>query len=309
VARLAFSAATSPVGVTAIAAQQVTLGADQAAGQASAVGANRLRPPVLEIQGFGSSCCSGPGRLPALSAGGIVEEFSYRGLGANGQPLPYGPAASDLPLPLLGDRIAAQVWRLHRLTGQPVDVVAESEGTLGVDAMLARHPGVPLGSVVLLSPIVDPGQASYPAAGAGGPGVVPGGELRAVVAFIGGLSPYGASGAQKLISSVNSTGARFAGAAFTFARHHPVRWMAAVPLADALTLPACDLPPSAVVVAALHGGLAGDRDVQRMVREFFAGRVIRAGSGLQEAAGIVAAAAIAWRMPELALPSPPCPAS
>jgi hypothetical protein len=62
-----------------------------------------------------------------------------------------------------------------------------------------------------------------------------------------------------------------------------------------------------VVVAALHGGLAGDRDVQRMVREFFAGRAVRGGSGLQAAAGIVAAAATAWRMPESALPSPPCP--
>ena len=39
-----------------------------------------------------------------------------------------------------------------------MDVVAESEGTLGLYAMLARHPHVPVRSVVLLSPIVEPGQ-------------------------------------------------------------------------------------------------------------------------------------------------------
>ena len=50
----------------------------------------------------------------------------------------------------------------HALTHKPVDVVAESEGSLGVYAMLDRHPGLPVGAVVLLSPIVEPGQLSYP---------------------------------------------------------------------------------------------------------------------------------------------------
>ena len=74
----------------------------------------------------------------------------------------HGPSADDLPLPVLGDRIAAQLEVLHDQTHRPVDVVAESEGTLGVYAMLGRHPGLPIGSVVLLSPIVEPGRVSYP---------------------------------------------------------------------------------------------------------------------------------------------------
>src|SRR5260370_11673147 len=78
-----------------------------------------------------------------------------------GQPLPYGAAAADLPLTELGNRIAAQVWRLHDETGKLIDVVAESEGPLGVYAMLARHPGVPVSSVVLLRPIVAPGQSGF----------------------------------------------------------------------------------------------------------------------------------------------------
>jgi hypothetical protein len=307
VARLAFS--THSGGARAhVAAQAVEQlpGSSHALVRTGAPGPAGPRPPVLAVEGFGSSCCSGPGALRALSAGGIVQQFSYRGLGENGQPEPYGRAASDLPLPVLGDRIAAQVWRLHRQTGKPVDVVAESEGTLGIYAMLARHPHVPLGSIVMLSPILDPGQVSYAAAAGGGPGVVPGYELRAILSFIGSLSPYGSSGAQTLVSSVNKSGARFAGAALALARDRPFRWLAVVPLADAVTLPACALPSGAVVVPALHGGLAGDPRVQGIVRTFLAGRAVRAEPGLQSLAQTVSSAASAWRMPVPTANKPSC---
>ena len=121
--------------------------------------------------------------------------------------------AGDLPLPELGDRIAPRCSRLHAETGRPVDIIAESEGTLGVDAMLARHRHLPLGSVVMMSPIVAPGQVSYRRGSGTAAGLVPADELRAVVWFIGGLSPFGSSGAQTLINSVDATGARFAAAA------------------------------------------------------------------------------------------------
>jgi hypothetical protein len=164
--------------------------------------------------------------------------------------------------------------------------------------------------VVLLSPIVAPGQVSYPASGGPRPdgdrGLVPGYELRAMVGFIGSLSPYGATGAQTLISSVNKSGAQFAGAAAEVARHSPFRWLVVLPLADALTLPACALPTQAVVVPALHGGLATDPLVAPIISGFLAGHQVRAQSGLQDVAGTMAAAAAAWRMPEDAAPSPPC---
>src|SRR5581483_5459807 len=119
------------------------------------------RHPVLEIGGFGSWCCGRYQAMAEAMPGTLVRQFSYLGTNRKGQPLPYGAAAADLPLGQLGDRIAAQVWRLHRETGRRVDLVAESEGTLGVDAMFARHPNVPVGSVALLSPIVAPGQAGF----------------------------------------------------------------------------------------------------------------------------------------------------
>ena len=261
----------------------------------------RRPPPVLEIPGFGSHCCTPSRALARALPGTLVRQFSYRGLDADGNPLPYGPPASNLPLPVLGDRIAAQVRWLHTRTGQRVDVVAESEGTLGVYAMLARHPDVPVSTIVLLSPIVAPGRVSYPVGG--GAAMVPGRELQAVVWFVGGLSPFGTSGAQTLISSVNQFGARFAAAA---ARQHRLRWLELVPLADAVTLPACSLPSNVLVVAAMHGQLLGDPAALRIVRRFLDHRPVKASPGMRETAELVAAAATAWRIPQATAPSPPC---
>jgi hypothetical protein len=252
--------------------------------------------PVLEVAGFGSWCCGQDRALAKALPGTVVQQFSYLGTTRGGQPLPYGSKASDLPLPLLGDRIAAQVWRLHEQTGKPVDIVAESEGSLGLDAMLARHPDVPLGSVVLLSPIVAPGQSGYHGAGSG---LVTRDELHALIWFVGGLSPFGTTGAQTFINSVNSVGARFAAAA---ARHAPVRLLEVIPLADAVTLPACPLPRNVVIIPAFHGELLGDPAALRTVRRFLTDRSVAGVPSLRATAEIMAAAATAWRMPESAAP-------
>lgn len=264
-------------------------------------------PSVLEIKGFGSACCASTS-LRTIAGNAVAQQFSYRGLDAHGRPLPQGRAASDLPLPVLGDRIYAQVQRLHQRTGRPVDLVGESEGTLGIYAMLARHPHAPVAAIVLLSPIVAPGQVSYPTDTRDGRGAVPGYALQAVVWFIGGLSPFGTSGAEQLIDSVDRDGAQYAAEATQETRQHPLRWMAVVPLADSLTLPACQLPSQTIVVPALHGGLLGKTAVQQAVRSFLSGGAVRAQPPMQDAAEIVAQAAAAWRMPELVTPSPPCPA-
>ena len=256
---------------------------------------------MLEIRGFGSACCASPRSLRPVAPGALVQQFSYRGMTASGRPLPQGSAASDLPLTELGSRIAAQVRRLHQETGRPVDIIAESEGTLGVDAMLATHPGLPLGSVVMMSPIVAPGQVTYP--GGGGRALVPADELRAMVWFVGGLSPFGSYGAQRLIDSVDEVGARFAASA---ARHHPLRWLLLVPLADAVTLPVCPLPTDVRVVPELHGDLLGSPPVTVMVRDFLAYRQVPEPDGYKATAEIVAAAAAAWRMPVTTVPRHAC---
>jgi hypothetical protein len=267
----------------------------------------RLTSAVLVIPGFGSSCCYPSESRNLIGPSALVRPFSYAGLGAGGRPLPYGLDATDVPLSVLGDRIAQQVWQLHRETGRPVDIVAESEGTLGVYAMLAEHPDVPVRSVVLLSPIVDPGQAGEAdqaavPSGSGGP--VPGDALTQLVRMAGALSPFGASGAQRLIASVRSDGAAYAAAAVR--NGQKIRWLAVVPLADAVTLPVCDLPSNVIVVPALHGSLLGDYAVDRMAHRFLSHEDVAGTQQMRDTAQVIAAAAAAWRMPVLGSSSTSC---
>ena len=273
-------------------------GPQAAASPAAAVAATASA--VLVVGGWGSSCCDAADGLRAVLPGVPVRQFSYVGLNAQGQPVPSGSSADDLPLPLLGDRIAAQVRALHATSGRSVAVVAESEGTLGVYAMLARDPGLPVSSVVLLSPIVSPGQLTYPPGPDGAS--VSEAALDELNHLVGGMSPYGPSGAQNLLSSVSEFGARYFDDMVTAAGSggKSIRWLAVVPLADAVTLPECGLPPGVIIVPAFHGGLLGDPSVLPMVSTFLSGRnVTVADDGqMREAAELITSAAAAWRMPD-----------
>jgi hypothetical protein len=295
--------------------------------------ASAVAGAVLVVGGWGSSCCDAANGLKAMLPGVPMRQFSYTGLDATGKPIPSGGDANDLPLPELGDKIAAQVTSLHAATGRPVEVVAESEGTLGVYAKLARHPGVPVSSITLLSPIVGPGQLTYPVGQESGSASEA--ALNELNRLVGGISPYGPSGAQDLLDSVSEFGARYfqhtvadagaiAGAGGTSApagtaastaastaaggdgtAAGPSRWLAVVPLADAVTLPGCALPAGVIVVPALHGGLLGDPAVLPMVSAFLAGhQVMAADNSMREAAELITGAAAAWRMPNT---GPACP--
>jgi hypothetical protein len=261
---------------------------------------------ILVVGGWGSSCCDAADGLRAALPGVFARQFSYVGLNARGRPIASGAADDDLPLPLLGDRLAAQLLALHNQSHEPVDVVAESEGTLGVYSMLDRHPGLPIASIVLLSPIVGPGQLSYPTGtDASSVSEVALDELNHL---IGSMSPYGPSGASELLSSVSEFGARYFAHVVTSAgagkgaNGSPIRWLAVVPLADAVTLPVCVLPQNVIVVPAFHGGLLGDPRVLPMVSDFLSGRQVTSAAnkdgGLRAAAEAIAGAATAWRMPQ-----------
>jgi len=254
---------------------------------------------VLVVEGFGSSCCHAADTLRAAEPGMLVRQFSYLGLTAAGQPIPYGPAAGNLPIQVLGDRMATQLEALYQQVGVPVDVVAESEGTLGLYAMLARHPHVPVKSVTLLSPIIEPGQLGQ------ADGTVPGAALTTLNNLVGGMSPYGSSGADALIDSVSQYGARYFE---QVTRQQSLPWLAVIPLADAVTLPDCPWPRSVIFVDGFHGGLLGRAYVRQLVEAFLSGGTASADNAsqreLRTTAHLIAAAATAWRMPEL---HPACP--
>jgi hypothetical protein len=267
---------------------------------------------VLVVGGWGSSCCGSADGLRAALPGVPVRQFSYRGLDHRGDPLPSGVAADDLPLNKLGDMIAVQVRALHDASRRPVSVVAESEGSLGVYATLARDRALPISSVVLLSPIVSPGQLSYPQGTNGEP--VPEDALDELNTLVGGISPYGPSGATDLLSSVGEFGARYFSAAAIGGPNgakgsdgKAIRWLAVIPLADAVTLPDCVLPSGVIVVPAFHGGLLGDPRVLPLVSSFLSGHQVSSGDGsLRAVAELISGAAAAWRMPQV---NAACPAA
>ena len=263
--------------------------------QAGTAGAGEAA--VLVVGGWGSWCCDAANSLRAGLPGVPVRQFSYLGLGPDGKPLRGGGAADDLPLPALGDRIAAQVSALHAAAGRPVAVVAESEGTLGVYAMFARHRHLPVAAVALLSPIVSPGRLGSRASPDGAP--VSRDALDTLNRLVGRMSPYGTSGAAQLLASVSEYGARYFEDVVA-AANPSVSWLAVVPLADAVTLPDCALPADVVVVDALHGGLLGDPAVFPMVRAFVSGQQVTTPDDgrLREAAALIGRAASAWRMPD-----------
>jgi hypothetical protein len=121
-------------------------------------------------------------------------------------------------------------------------------------------------------------------------------------------------GAQELLSSVSEFGARYFAHVVTGAgtgkgaNGKPVRWLAVVPLADAVTLPVCVLPQNVIVVPAFHGGLLGDPNVLPTVTDFLSGgqatAVADKDGRLRAAAEAIAGAATAWRMPQTT--SDPC---
>ena len=269
---------------------------------AGAASAAAVPAAVLVVGGWGSSCCDAGDGLRATLPRVTVRQFSYLGLGTNGLPLPSGAGADDLSLPVLGDRLAGQVEALHEVSRKPVDVVAESEGTLAVYAMLDRHPGLPVGAIVLLSPIVEPGQLSYPA----GDGTSVSEEaLDELNSLVGSMSPYGPGGAADLLNSVSEFGAKYFADVATGAGlargadGKRIRWLSVVPLADAVTLPVCSLPSGVLVVPALHGGLLGDPTVLPVVAQFLSGRAVTdAGDArLRSDAELITSVATAWRMP------------
>ena len=287
------STSASPVAVTnAIGGGTASAGA---AAKSTTTAKASAGAAVLVVSGWGSSCCDAANGLRAKMPGSDVRQFSYVGLDSRDFPLRHGPSADDLPLPVLGDRIAAQLEVLHNQTHRPVNVVAESEGTLGVYAMLSRHPGLPIGSVVLLSPIVDPGRVSYPS----GQDAASVSEeaLNELNHLAGEISPYGPGGAQHLLSSVSEFGARYFDTVADQSGKS-LRWLAVVPLADALTLPVCSLPPDVIVVPAFHGGLLGDGSVLPMVSAFLDGQQVSGTPDMREAAEVITGVAAAWRMPD-----------
>jgi hypothetical protein len=273
-------------------AAHVTTVPGPGAGTGSA--ANAAGRPILLVSGFGSRY---GGEDDGIGTGADERRFSYRGVDRDGRPLRYQDADTYQDVSRSVALMARQVEAFRADVEQPVTIVAESEGALIAKAYLMSHPDAPVDTLVLLSPLVEPGSAYYPPAGHDGWGVAGGLGLRWITAIVRTLSPLEVTTDDGLFRSLTDEAPALR--EMLACPVEGVNQLAVFPLADAVAgaEPHLHGVPSAVVPA-FHGGLADNPAVQRTIRT-----VLDGGSpdyGWWEATDtVIRAGAAAWRVPIL----------
>ena len=277
-------------------AGHVTTAAGAAAGTGSAVNATAGRP-VLLVSGFGSRY---DGQDDGIGAWADERRFSYRGVDGDGAPLPYQDADTFQDVSRSVALMAHQVEAFRADVQQPVTIVAESEGALIAKAYLMSHPDAPVDTLVLLSPLVEPGGAYYPPAGDDGWGVAGGMGLRWITAVVRSLSPLDVTTDDGLFRSIADEAPAMR--EMLTCPVNGVDQLAVFPLADAVAgaEPHLHGVPSAVVPA-FHGGLADNPAVQRTIRAVLQGSVSPDYGWWEATDTVIRAGAAAWRVPLLPL--------
>lgn len=255
--------------------------------------------PVLVVTGFDSTWDGGPSDH-YLGKGFTERRFSYRGLGADGLPLPYGRSPTHRSLRALAHEMAHQVDALHAATGRQVDIVAESEGSIVAEVYLAAAQDPPVHRAVLLSPLVEPGRVRYPPRGDEGWGVATGWIVRGVGTGIKAVTKTDLAPDSPFVRSIMDHAPSLR--ELLSCRTAGVDEMALFPLADAVSSP----HPSVVeirdsVVPAFHGGLLGSPTIRHSVA-----LALRRGKlpGLniwQSAERVVSVGSAAWQTPVMPL--------
>ena len=152
-----------------------------------AIGATSFHgQPLIDAHGFRSSFDGRSGS--PFGSGFVYQRFSYRGLGPNGKPLPYGPRDTYATLATLARKLATQVDALHRQTGKKVDLLGDSEGTLVEKYYLLTHPGAPVAKLVMTSAIVHPARVRYPPTGSNGWGIASRFALERMASFVSAVT-------------------------------------------------------------------------------------------------------------------------
>lgn len=261
------------------------------------VPADAAGSPVLVVKGFNSKWEGVTRRW--VHGRHRLRRFSYRGLDGDGDPLPYDRSATHQTLPALARAMRRQVESFHAATGEPVSIVAESEGALVAQTYLASTPDAPVDVVVLLSPLLSPGRVFYPPLGENGWGVVSGALLGGIAAAVGTVGPVDVSADTPLFRSIVDEGPTLG--ALLACPPRGVRSFAVLPLDAGVAAPApTNIAYDHEVVPAFHGGLLGDDTTARHVEQVLAADRVPDGSGLWAALGAgVNALASGWQAPDL----------
>lgn len=259
----------------------------------------RGRQVVLVVNGFGSHW-NGARPSEYRGHGYDVTEFSYRGLGPHGRPLPYTSGATTSSLKVLARRLSTQVQHLAATSGRPVDVVADSEGTWVVKEYLATHAHAPLENVVLTSPLPRPDRAYYPPRG-GGFGTVAAAEAQLLLKVPRAESPHEIVRTDiPMLRSLEAQGPLFRQRSLCPAAG--TRIVALLPLSAAVVT-----PPGPVggipngVVPAVHASVASTGTVRHEIEKVLAGKPLDHFFGWGFAFDLTRYAASAWESPSLPL--------
>ncbi len=262
------------------------------------VAADATGSPVLVVKGFNSQWDGVTYRW--VRGEHRIRRFSYRGLDERYRPLAYRRTDTHRGLPGLAREMRRQVDALHAATGERVGIVAESEGALVTQVYLAAFPRAPVESVVLLSPLAQPGRVFYPPPGEQGWGVGAGAIERVIAGVIGALGPVDVSADSRLFRSIVDLGPTVGSLA---ACPPPgIRSYAVLPIDEGVAAPApIDVAYEHQTVGAFHGGLLGDAATAAAVEAVLVGKEPEGGSAFWGAVGdLVAAGAAAWQAPSLA---------
>lgn len=261
------------------------------------VGADATGTPVLVVKGFNSRWDGVTYRW--VRGQHRIRRFSYRGLDARDRPLTYERSDTHRSVPELAREMRRQVDALHDATGEPIGIVAESEGALVTQVFLAATPRAPVDAVVLLSPLAEPGRVFYPPRGEQGWGVATGVMMRGISAVIGALGPVDVSADEPLFRSIVDLGPTLG--ALLACPPPRVRSYAVLPVDAGVSAPSpLDVELDHRVVPAFHGGLLGDATTARTIAAVLAGRAVPEGSPFWAAVGdAVNALASPWQAPGL----------
>jgi pimeloyl-ACP methyl ester carboxylesterase len=229
----------------------------------------------------------------------LIRRFSYRGLDGAGRPRTYERDDTHRGLLRLAREMRRQVGALRAETGEPVSIVAESEGALVAQVYLAAYPRAPVDAVVLLSPLAEPGRVFYPPAGDDGWGVGAGVVMRGLAGVIGALGPVDVSADADLFRSIVDLGPTVG--ALLACPPPGIRSYAVLPVDEGVAAPApIDVGYDHQSVGAFHGGLLGDATTAEAIQAVLAGKEPNAGSSFwQAAADTLSATAAAWQAPSL----------
>jgi hypothetical protein len=252
--------------------------------------------PVLVVSGYGSTW-DGSSRHPV--PGDFMEvPFSYRGLDPAGEPLPYGAMDTVKALPELDQMLLAQVTALFTRTGRLVDVVAESEGALVAKTALLSDPASPVATLVMASPLEDPGRVFYPVSGDNGWGVADDEAMRLLSDAFQGVAPVDLSPGNPFLASLDGEAP-----VLEKAMSCPIagtRQFALLPLADATVVPVTEkLAFPSVVLPAFHGGLIESPTGEKVLSKVLLDQPVTDNHLLQLADQAISDAAAAWQVPSI----------